>query len=268
MSKPWTKCVHAKGVWYTANLAQFARDNGVEKTRAYSIRKGKPGFKSSRGWTFELVEGNPPDGAKVWESRNEADNIDLGYVAPRQPNVPISEVFPSETMTPPPSTETQMDETLATIASSDITAADIEAMKPLEKYRLLSTYIMDMSLKTVAGAAEYPTGWRPKDLTSVLDSYAKSWNIDPKKAMDMRSDAEKVADGCVELLLDGTKIFELIDSTIDGLEKGFLDIYHNAEQYFEKVNAGGARADSLLRTADLIKTLPGSEPGDPPDPKS
>jgi hypothetical protein len=267
MSKPWTKCRDSRGdaVWYTQNLARFAAENDLEKSTCYSVRKGKVGFKSHRGWVFGFVAA-PPIGGRVFEWRFEEQKT---YQTDEKATLSISEAM--DFVAPEPESDGDdpvtagVDTAIASLG--DLSLDAIKQMAPVEKYRALSTIIMEMALNTVSGNADYPVGWRPKDLTSVLDAYAKAWNIDPKKAMDLRSDADKVLDGSIDILREGARIFEQVDTVIKGLEQGMSDIHDNAVAVFDRFKGDNIRADNLLDAADLISIDPMQVSGEPPSPK-
>lgn len=233
MSKKWTKCLNASGVWYTQNFAQFIRDNELDPSTCYSVRKGSD-KKSIHGWSFDYVD-ELPDNAKIWGKGGEVES------------------------------QTAVDKLIEEAASVD--SKSVADMSPVEKYRLLSELIINMSIDTISGKSEYPTGWRPKDLTSVLESYGKTWNIDPKRAMDTRTDADKVVESAEELMRDGARIFEQFDPVLNGLRVGFQQIKDNAEAYYEKMMHTSTRADDLMSRSDLLLIEGAPEPEEPPNPK-
>ena len=251
MSKPWTKCIHAEGTVYTKNLAQFCRDKGLDKSSVYGARKNTRGESTVHGWSFRVVD-HPPPGAAIHEGGvYEGEARGFGEVM--------------QAATPPPPEQPKaggVDDIIAQYAEKDVSE-----MTPIEKYRALSTIIMEMSFRTATGQEDYPAGFKPKDLTAVLESYAKAWNIDPKKAMDMRTEADKISDSCEMILKDSSRIWEIENPTLEGIVRGMENIEKNATAYAEKLKGSGVRADSLLPAADLLKVDPLQQQGEPPSPK-
>jgi hypothetical protein len=239
--KPWTKCSRGEEVVYVHNFAAFIRAHDLDKSNCYYARKS-PNKRNVGGWSFERVV-DVPEGATVWDGPITTQST---------PAKPATD----------PELETTVDRFLAEEAG-----VDVKSLTPIQKFRELSNLIMDMSLQTAKGDGEYPVGWRPKDLTSVLDSYAKAWNIDSKKAMDARSDADKVVDSAEDILRDGVSVFEQVETVLNGLRTGFQQIHDNAEAYYDKLAGDGVRADNMLNMGDLLQLDPNANPEDPPGPK-
>ena len=249
MTKPWTKCTHASGVVYTKNLSAFCRDKQLDKSTAYKIRKAETGKRSLHGWSFDFVD-SPPDGAKIYEPQDEDGGVSFASV--------MHSAVPPD---PPKDTNT------VDAVIQEMSGKNVSEMTPIEKYRELSTLIMNMSLETAMGKADYPVGFKPKDLTAVLESYAKAWNIDPKKAMDMRTEADKISDACEMILKDSGRIWEIEHPVLLGIVDGMQKIEQHAEDYARRLKGSGTRADTLMSAADLLEVDPTQSQGEPPNPK-
>jgi len=246
----WTKCVKADKTVYADNLKQFCRDYDLDASTVYAARRCARGRRSIHGWEFYFVDRPPPGadihGGGVYEGEAKSFHSVMDEAVP-----------------PPPP---QKDAVVDIIAQYK--KEDVSDMSPIEKYRALSTIIMDMSFKTATGQEDYPAGFKPKDLTAVLESYAKAWNIDPKRAMDTRTEGDKIAEACENILKDSSRIWETEDDVLKGIEDGMANIKKEAMAYARKLKGSGTRADTLLPAADLLKVDPQQNQGEPPGPKT
>ena len=216
----------------------------------YTARKAEGRTRTVKGWEFAFVD-NPPPGAQL-----HPEGVYEGEAKP------FGEIMGKAKPPPPPKEKDPVADIIKQYAKMDV-----EEMTPIEKYRALSSIIMDMSFKTATGQEDYPPGFKPKDLTAVLDSYAKAWNIDPKQAMDMRTPEDKISDACEAILKDSSRVWEIEDAVLLGIEKGMADIKRHADDYAEKLKGSGTRADTLMSAADLLAVDKHQAQGEPPGPK-
>lgn len=256
-AKKWTRCYNAEKdeLWYSMKFSVFVRDHELNADTCYAVRKGGRSRRIA-GWSFEYVEGDLPLNARVWDKQKipyPTDETGTEII-----EASFDDVFKKVSAhIPDPSSDIK----------SFMDSAG-EENTPEAKHRKLSNLLMELTIGKAEGRNKNIRTGDLREIAAVLDSYAKSMNIDPKQALDSRSIDEQVRDTLMAVITQPDTLFEAFDEQIDAIEEQMQRAVKFSKDYYDHWDNPQGRAMDMLPAADIARIDAAQNPEDPPGPKS